>query len=153
FDETLPGPWEWDVKRLAASFAIAGRHNEFKRDEVRASILACMCSYRVQMTRLAKLPAIDVWYERIDVDELLAHLPEKSFRDQAREQLRKAAHGGPEADFPKLVEQQRGRSVIRDHEPLIYHPRRAEARELIDDLKEAFHRYRKSLADDRRVLL
>ena len=47
--------------------------------------------------------AIDVWYERIDVDELLEHLPEKSFREQARSEIRKASHGGPEHDFPKLV--------------------------------------------------
>jgi uncharacterized protein (DUF2252 family) len=153
FDETLPGPWEWDVKRLAASFVIAGRHNGFKSGASRDLSLACVQSYREQMARLATLPVIDVWYERIDVDQLLAHLPEKALRDQARAQIREASHGGPEHDFPKLAKEIRGRSLIRDHVPLIYHPRRAEARELIEDLKQAFRRYRDSLADERRILL
>jgi hypothetical protein len=141
------------VKRLAASFVVAGRHNQFKRGQSRAAALACAGSYRRQMTRLSQLPAIEVWYERVDVEDLLDHLPEKSFREQAREQIRKAAHGGPEYDFPKLVAQKRGLSQIRDHRPLIYHPRHAEAREFINDLREAFHWYRESLPDERRVLL
>ena len=79
FDETLPGPWEWDVKRLAASFVIAGRHNGFKRGEAREVALACGRSYREQMARFSQMRAIDVWYERIDVEDLLDHLPEKIF--------------------------------------------------------------------------
>ena len=97
--------------------------------------------------------AIDVWYERIDVDDLLEHLPEKSFREQTRAEIRKASHGGPEHDFPKLVELEKGQPKIRDNPPLIYHPRHAEAREFIEDLKQAFHRYRKTLPDERRVLI
>ena len=153
FDETLPGPWEWDVKRLAASFVIAGRHNNFKRDESRDAARACVHSYRKHMARLASLTALEVWYERIDVDELLASLPEKQFAKQASAEIHAASHGGPEHDFPKLVEQLGTRALIRDHIPLIYHPHHAEARELVDHLKHAFRSYRNSLVDARRVLL
>jgi uncharacterized protein (DUF2252 family) len=153
FDETLPGPWEWDVKRLTASFVVASRHNEFKRGQVRDTVLACASSYREQMSRFAGMQAIDIWYERIDIEELLEHLPEKSFREQAEDEIRKAAHGGAEHDFPKLVDLEKDRPQIRDNPPLIYHPRHAEAREFIEDLRQAFHRYRKTLPDERRVLL
>jgi uncharacterized protein (DUF2252 family) len=153
FDETLPGPWEWDIKRLTASFVIAGRHNQFKRSAARDAALACARSYREQMARFAEMRAMDIWYERIDVDELLDHLPEKSFREQARADIRKATHGGVEHDFPKLVEVEKGQPTIRDNPPLVYHPRHAEAREFIEDLRQAFQRYRKTLPDERRVLL
>jgi uncharacterized protein (DUF2252 family) len=153
FDETLPGPWEWDVKRLATSFVIAGRNNQFKRWQSRDAALACVRSYRQQMTRLAQLPAIDVWYERIDVEDLLAHLPEKPFRDQTRDEVRKAAHGGPGVAFPKIVAHDTKGFQIRDNYPLVYHPRHAEAREFIEDLRQALKRYRNTLVEDRRVLL
>jgi uncharacterized protein (DUF2252 family) len=153
FDETLPGPWEWDVKRLAASFVIAGRHNEFKRGHAGDAALVCARSYRENMARFAEMRAIEVWYERIDVDDLLDHLPERSLRDEAREELRKASHGGPEHDFPKLVDLVKERPQIRDNPPLIYHPRHAEAQEFMADLRKAFERYRRTLPDERRVLL
>src|SRR5262249_23268103 len=153
FDESLPGPWEWDIKRLAASFVIAGRHNGFKRGEAREVALACARSYRERTSRFSQMRAIDVWYERIDVEDLLDHLPEKSFRKQAQADIRKASHGGAEHDFPKLVDLEGKQPRIRDNLPLIYHPRHAEAREFIEDLKQAFHRYRKTLPDERRVLL
>jgi len=153
FDESLPGPWEWDVKRLAASFVIAGRHNNFKHGQARDVARACAQSYRERMSRFAQMRAIDVWYERIDVEDLLEHLPEKSLRKQAEADIRKAKHGGAEHDFPKLVSLEKQQPQIRDNLPLIYHPRHAEAREFIEDLRQAFHRYRKTLPDERRVLL
>ncbi|MFJ5924593.1 DUF2252 domain-containing protein [Kitasatospora sp. NPDC092948] len=70
FDETLPGPWEWDVKRLAASLVIAGRANDFD-DRVRARIVrATVRSYRESMTRFAGLHNLDVWYTKVDADRL-----------------------------------------------------------------------------------
>jgi uncharacterized protein (DUF2252 family) len=154
FDETLPGPWEWDVKRLTASFVIASRHNEFKRRQARDAALACARSYRQQMARFSQMSALDVWYERVDVENMLNHLPEKSFREQAQADIAKAAHGGTEHDFPKLVRlEKKGPPQIRDNPPLIYHPKHAQVRELIEDLRQAFHRYRKTLPDERRVLI
>ncbi len=66
FDETLPGPWEWDVKRLAASLAIAGRYDGFDRATRRAIVTACARSYRTAMERFASMKFMDVWYTRVD---------------------------------------------------------------------------------------
>jgi uncharacterized protein (DUF2252 family) len=154
FDETLPGPWEWDVKRLAASFVIAGRNNGFKPAQARAISLACVRSYREQLARLSQMRAIDVWYERVDVDGLLARFPEKAFRQRDREEILKASHGIAEHDdVPKLLEQEAERPRIHDNPPLIYHSQHVEALEFVDHLREAFHRYRQTLSDDRRVLV
>ena len=77
FDETLPAPWEWDVKRLATSFVIAAHNNRFKKSQERLAAVACCRSYRQQMTHFAAMRAIDIWYERVDVEQLLKRLPEQ----------------------------------------------------------------------------
>ncbi len=71
FDETLPGPWEWDLKRLAASFEIAARQNGFDRKERRAAVLGAAREYREAMRRFATMRNLDLWYARLEVDELL----------------------------------------------------------------------------------
>ncbi len=74
FDETLPGPFEWDVKRLAASFAVAGRDRGFDEDTRRAIVLAMAREYREAMARFAAMRHIDIWYTRLDVDRIDEHL-------------------------------------------------------------------------------
>ena len=76
FDETLPGPWEWDVKRLAASFEICGRHLAFDPADRRDVVMAAVRTYRKAVRRAAKMRALDVWYDHIDVDRILAELDE-----------------------------------------------------------------------------
>ncbi len=153
FDESLPGPWEWDLKRLAASFVIASQHNGFKAAQARAAALACAAGYRQQLARLSKMRAIDVWYERIDVNDLFAHSTQKEFRRQDRQAVRKVSQGIQEHDDPRLWGESNGRIKIRDNPPLIYHPQHVEALEFIDHLREAFESYRRTLSDERRVLL
>src|SRR4051812_4764988 len=72
FDETLPGPWEWDVKRLAASFAVAGRDRGLERDERRKAILTTLRSYREAMREFAEMRTLDVWYARLEVAQQFA---------------------------------------------------------------------------------
>ena len=72
FDETLPGPFEWDLKRLAASFVLASRNNGFGEDVARETALAAVRSYREHMTTYAEMRELDVWYSHIVADELLA---------------------------------------------------------------------------------
>ncbi len=74
FDETLPGPWEWDVKRLAASFEILGRELGFSRRERRDVVLECGSAYRTTMARAAGMGVLETWYEHIRVDDVLAWL-------------------------------------------------------------------------------
>jgi uncharacterized protein (DUF2252 family) len=83
FDETCPGPFEWDVKRLAASFAVAGRDLGFKKGERREPVLTAAREYRQEMRRLAAMRSIDVWYQRLDVDMI------ERYRDQVGKQQAK----------------------------------------------------------------
>jgi uncharacterized protein (DUF2252 family) len=71
FDETLPGPWEWDVKRLVASFYVAGRGNGFSEAECREAVLATVHSYRLHMAEFAAMRTLDVWYSHVTADDLL----------------------------------------------------------------------------------
>jgi uncharacterized protein (DUF2252 family) len=86
FDETVPGPFEWDVKRLAASLAVAGRDNGFRRKARRKIILAAIESYRTAMRTFASQPFLEVWYAHIDVEPTMAE-----FRSQIKAKMRKSA--------------------------------------------------------------
>src|SRR5262249_32889998 len=70
-DETLPAPWEWDVKRLAVSFVLASRDNGFAKSDARDMALACVRSYRKRMEQYSNVAALDVWYESLDADEII----------------------------------------------------------------------------------
>jgi uncharacterized protein (DUF2252 family) len=71
FDETLPGPWEWDIKRLVTSMVIAGRDNNLRKKDIRSAAVATAKAYRSRMALLASWPALDVWYARLDAAQIL----------------------------------------------------------------------------------
>src|SRR6478735_111883 len=89
FDETLPGPWEWDVKRLAVSFVVAGRENGYSSKERRAIVLAGVAAYRSAMAEFADKTMLEVWYARLDVEDGLEQLRQK-VGDEALGRTRKA---------------------------------------------------------------
>jgi hypothetical protein len=72
FDETLPGPWEWDVKRLAASMLIAAQSNGFRKRDQQRAVLDCVASYRTTMASFAGMGNLDVWYSRFEIESVLA---------------------------------------------------------------------------------
>jgi uncharacterized protein (DUF2252 family) len=82
FDETLPAPWEWDVKRLATSVVIAGRHNKFKKTDAREGATRCVKSYREHLQRYAKLDVLGTWYERLDAEALIVLLQSRNGKRQ-----------------------------------------------------------------------
>jgi len=153
FDETLPAPWEWDLKRLAASLVAAGRYIGLKERDSRASALSAARSYRRSMARYAEMRAMEVWYDRIDVEQVLAELPsaaQKRFRARVEKSRTQSVAGH---DFPKLVESSGSGPRIKDNPPLIFHEQHSESKELRDNIMEAFKMYRSTLADPYRVLL
>jgi uncharacterized protein (DUF2252 family) len=92
FDETLPGPWEWDVKRLAASLEVAGRELGFGPADRRAAVLACVEAYRVQMRASAAMRTLDAWYDHLDIDRLMEWVrAEVSAKRLGRKEAREAA--------------------------------------------------------------
>src|SRR5438094_9637290 len=154
FDETLPGPWEWDVKRLAASVVHAARSNGFPAAAQRDAALACVRSYRERIAKFSNKAALDVWYEHIDIEALLGTLCDRESIARARKQITKAkARTVAESDFPKMVEGSGGRYVIKDNPPLIYHDQTLNLSTDRENLLSGFELYRKSLPDDRRTLL
>jgi uncharacterized protein (DUF2252 family) len=153
FDETLPAPCEWDVKRLAASFVVAARSNGFGRADARDVTLHCLQSYREQIERHAEMGALETWYERIEIDTLIALARRKKMKKFIRQQVEKAARSVVEHDFPKLTEGRSGRARIRDNPPLIFHQSRWESGKYDQIVQEAFARYRDTLPDDLKALI
>ena len=90
FDETLPGPWEWDVKRLAASIVLAGRDVGIGPAESEQAAVACVAAYRKRMAELATTGPLDTWYDRIDVAQAVAEAP-----DRAARATRESSRSGP----------------------------------------------------------
>ena len=159
FDETLPGPWEWDVKRLAASFAIAGRDRDFTPKETRAAVLRTVRSYREAMREFAAMRNLDVWYARLDVDTLLADLAKvataKAMK-KARKDAKKAGKKNSLRAFDRLVRVVDGEPRIISDPPLLVPARELvpddQAQELEERILELLGRYRESLKGDRRHL-
>jgi uncharacterized protein (DUF2252 family) len=122
FDETLPGPFEWDVKRLAASFAIGGRDRGFDRRERRTAILAAACEYREGVRRFAAMREIDVWYSRLDVEEIAARLQgkvSKEDRKRFEKGIAKARNKDSLRALAKLTERRDGALRIASRPPIL----------------------------------
>ena len=122
FDETLPGPSEWDVKRLVASMAVAGRGSGFTAKKRRGVALATAAAYRTAMREFAAMPILDVWYARFDVEDALARLksdlPKKAVR-QTKAQIAKARTRDSTQALAKLTTVKDGRRRIISDPPLI----------------------------------
>ena len=153
-DETLPAPWEWDVKRLAASVVLACRNNGFSERAALDAALACVRSYRERMAEFARMSVLDVWYSSIEVEKTLPTLRDKETRQRHQRLLTKArARSVQEHDFPKLAALAGKKPLIKDNPPLIYHPQDEGGEALLTRAREAFGAYRDSMQEDRRVLL
>ncbi len=154
FDETLPAPWEWDVKRLAASFVLAGRENRFTPDRAREAAVACARAYREHMAEYGDMSTLDVWYARVDIEALLSTVSDLESKKRFQKRLAKArARSVLEHDYPQLVRTDGDSPTIRDDPPLIFHMKEHSGPGALDGLRSAFKSYRESLPDHRRVLL
>jgi uncharacterized protein (DUF2252 family) len=146
FDETLPAPFEWDLKRLATSLAVAGRVAKLTERDCRQLARLAARDYRRHMRRLALMPPLDAWSTRIDlagaIDDVDSH--------KIRQNLEKRLHAivkSAEAHFG-LVEQHHGSWRIKEKPPLVHHLNRHELH-----AKHAFASYAETLQEDRRILL
>jgi uncharacterized protein (DUF2252 family) len=123
FDETLPGPWEWDVKRLAASLEIAGRDRGFAADQRREIVRAGVTGYRTWMRQAATMRNLDVWYSHIEVDQLLEAAKESGVNRKERAKIKanvaKARTRDSVHAFAKLTRERDGHPRIIADPPLI----------------------------------
>jgi uncharacterized protein (DUF2252 family) len=156
FDETLPAPWEWDLKRLAASVDVAGLSAGFKAKDREAAVQSAARSYREHTARYAKMRAFDVWYERIDFEPLVKKILQGAERRYTKEQIEKARKQHfPLHIRPVVVGRNRGtrRIEIEDNPPLVYHPARARRAAFAEQVARIIKRYRETLPANMRVLL
>ena len=148
FDETLPGPWEWDVKRLAASIAVAGRQNRFPAASIKQAILHCLLTYRERMWTFGDMSHLDVWYSSVDAQSILKQLGRANRPFMTRE-LEKAHRHTNIKVFPQLTIKSNNQYIIKDDPPLITHLSADERTAFVQALLEG---YETSLPDERRVL-
>lgn len=149
FDETLPAPWEWDLKRLAASVVVAGRHAGIGDKAAGGSAQAAVRSYREMMARLAGMRTLDEWYVRLDLEtpiDVSRDTVERRLSAEAEKARRRTLFHA----FPKFMEMSEGAPRIKDDPPLIYHFKARGGVEV--DARGFLHRFRKTLAPETRVL-
>jgi uncharacterized protein (DUF2252 family) len=150
FDETTPGPWEWDLKRLAASAVVIARVSGMEPEAQSDAAHAAARSYRRHMTRYAGMGTLDVWYERVDAKAALRTIG-RSAPAPVRSAVAGAHNQTSRAELPKLtVRTDGGRRRIADHPPLVSHEGVDERSQVVHD---ALAEYPNSLESDRRALL
>jgi uncharacterized protein (DUF2252 family) len=174
FDETLPGPFEYDVKRMAASFTIAGRNNGFGKADTKAATLEAAKAYREAMAGFAQMGTMAIWYARLDEDELMRGVrsagaeatttkKEKKAAKQAEKSLRKGAAKARTRDslqaLSKLGELVEGQYRIVSQPPIVVPVRDVHATyglsadQIEQAIRDQYRAYRATLRDDHRQLL
>jgi uncharacterized protein (DUF2252 family) len=161
FDETLPGPWEWDLKRLAASFEIAARNNGFSDKERRRVVLAVTREYREAMASFAAMTNMDVWYAHLDIEQAVAEV-QANFDPKRLKALEKNLAKARARDsvraFTKLATEDGGEPRILNDPPLIVPlddliPEGSDRDQVVEEMMEVIRGYRKTLETDRRHLI
>jgi uncharacterized protein (DUF2252 family) len=147
FDETLPAPWEWDLKRLAASVAVAGRYRGFSKRKNAQATMAAVAGYRDHMALYAPMGALELWYQRIDA----AKVAELNFNSAARNLALAPRYPVTEHLFPKMTEAVGKMRRIKEDLPLIFRPHKGDG--TISHVPRMLAQYRDTLPADRRALL
>jgi uncharacterized protein (DUF2252 family) len=151
FDETLPAPWEWDVKRLATSIVLVGSDLGFRERDCADVVRIAVETYREHMRQYAKMRALEVWYSQLNAAILIEEAKTATEKGYWERVENKARLQTAERIFPRITNVVSGRLHIIDKPPLIYHPRRRT--KLEERVREMFRRYRLTLPEERRVIL
>ncbi|HRZ21254.1 MAG TPA: DUF2252 family protein, partial [Bacteroidales bacterium] len=145
-DETLPAPWEWDIKRLAASFMLACRDNGLSESVAREVVLACIRSYREHMAGFGEMKTLELWYYCLDSDMLISSIKDPRMRKRGIQRLAKERGRSVAEDiFPKLTQASGESHIIKDQLPEIFHAEGHQPGEIDEVVSEAFDRYKESL--------
>ena len=152
-DETLPAPWEWDLKRLAASFVIACRDNGLSESDGKDSALRCVRSYREHMSEFSKMNVLDLWYHAVEIETMISTIEDPAIRRRVIKRLAKARESSTsEGIFPKLVDHSGGSPLIKDQLPAIFHWKDHSPGEIHPEVRQAVAQYRETLAPAHRML-
>jgi len=149
FDETLPAPWEWDVKRLAISFAVAARDNRLSDKSARGIAAECVRAYRVYLRKFSKMSPMDVWYDRLDAQAIIDMAPNVEIKKIREQLVAKARMRVGDYLFPKISGEVGGRRRLIDQPPILFH---VYEKGFARSVNLALQDYRLSLPHERRVL-
>jgi uncharacterized protein (DUF2252 family) len=152
FDETLPGPFEWDVKRLAASFVLAARWLGFRPADARQTAESVVACYRKAMAGFAEMPVLETWYAKVTIDEMFEeYAGDSKVVKLLWKSVDKALHSTTEHVFHKFTAVADGKPRITDQAPLLFHPDPSEL-DMERDVRPFFADYRATLTPDRQAL-
>ena len=149
FDETHPAPWEWDLKRLVTSFAIAGRDNKLADNESQEAVIECVRSYREQLREYSRMSPLEVWYSRLDMETLIEMAPDAKTKKTRQDYAEKARGRIIGNLFPQITTTVGGRPRIVDQPPVLFHPTEENFEERV---RVGLEEYRQTLSDERRIL-
>ena len=145
-DETLSAPWEWDVKRLAASFVVACRDNGVSDAVAKDVATTCVRTYRESTAEFSQMKTLELWYYAVEPDELL-RMGDMDIRKRVMKRIeQERAKSAAEEIFPKLVEHKGDMPIIKDQLPTIFHAKGYPPGKVQQDIKDAFDGYRNTLA-------
>jgi uncharacterized protein (DUF2252 family) len=152
FDETLPAPWEWDLKRLTASIEVAARTANSKSEDRERAVRAAARSYREHMARYATMPPLEIWYQRINLESLVKKIPQDEDRNRTRKEIEKARKKNLPNHIALSLVSDKEKTEIHDDPPLGYHQPEQRTAAYHKRVLHALERYRESLAPPYRVL-
>lgn len=164
FDEVHPAPWEWDVKRMAASLVVAARFLRHSESVAEECVATMMARYQVHINEYAQMSELDIWYDKILVEDLLETAENAETRKALKRFIGRADKRTHEELLPKMAEHDGKRWIIRDDPPAVFHMRGESSLLSADDdwlkagnwegiLQQLYQDYLKTLAADRRTLL
>jgi uncharacterized protein (DUF2252 family) len=145
-DETLPAPWEWDVKRLAASFIVACRNNNLNDTVAREAVLECVRSYRENMMTFSEMRTMELWHYSLGPDQLIAKLKDPELRRRGWKRLEKEkTRSIAEEIFPQIAKGSGNARFIKDQLPSIFHWEGHAPGEVVQEAKNIYELYKESL--------
>jgi uncharacterized protein (DUF2252 family) len=151
FDETLLAPFEWDIKRLAASYVVAARWRGFGARQAREAAMAAVTSYRESMRERAETPVLESWYSRITFEDLLRMAgKDAEMIGRVNKRISEAGKHTSEQLFHKITSPSRGLARLVDQPPLLFHVHDPVLTE--HNIAVFFKRYRETLPEERRIL-
>jgi uncharacterized protein (DUF2252 family) len=154
FDETVCGPWEWDVKRLAASIAVAATDDGIPEKESRKLTRKAVMRYAESLRRYARKSALQLWYADIAFDDMVRSSKDPFLKKRQQKRLEQATERTPhEKEFSKMTVEKNGKIQIAENPPLLYHLDKKRQETFMGRAQDALSRYKKTLSDDRQVLL
>ena len=151
FDETHPAPWEWDIKRLATSFILAGREKNFREKDCMEVAGEMLLSYQESLNEFASMSFIDLWYLKFDLEELHSKTKNERVKERLTKVINKAHQQSHDQVFYKITSDNLGKFLINEQLPLVYHPINVE--ESMDMINAFMESYKETLQPDRRLFV